>query len=278
MDDIRQSNEYSCYMSSQGWQTIKTNNTIAYSKKIPFFGTFIKIHRPKKISQKLIDKFEKLKNTFQIVVEPLNIEQENLLKSLNFKQIKTPYIPSKSLELNLSNSIEKIFNQLKKDCRYSIKKSSSIKLNILKTDEEILDFRNTWRSSLPIKRYVPSTKSITNLRDCFKKNCLILYSPKMKAGGVFLIAANKCYYWHGFTDKIGRKSLVQYQIIWQAILWAKKINVKIFDFEGLYDERFPNKDWIGFSHFKKSFGGNEINYPGGYQKSFGVFKLLAYLS
>ena len=32
--------------------------------------------------------------------------------------------------------------------------------------------------------------------------------------------------------------------------------LKIFDFEGIYDQRFPklNKGWIGFSNFKKGFG------------------------
>jgi lipid II:glycine glycyltransferase (peptidoglycan interpeptide bridge formation enzyme) len=41
---------------------------------------------------------------------------------------------------------------------------------------------------------------------------------------------------------------------------------KIFDFEGIYDSRFPIKSWLGFTHFKKQFGGNEIAYPGCYIK------------
>lgn len=50
-------------------------------------------------------------------------------------------------------------------------------------------------------------------------------------------------------------------------MWAKKRGCKIFDFEGIYDERFPNKSWLGFTHFKKSFGGYEVSYPGTYTKT-----------
>jgi lipid II:glycine glycyltransferase (peptidoglycan interpeptide bridge formation enzyme) len=74
------------------------------------------------------------------------------------------------------------------------------------------------------------------------------------------------YYWYGFTNDEGRTSLSQYTLLFQGILWAKKQGCKVFDFEGVYDPRFPNKSWLGFSHFKKSFGGYEVIYPGCYTK------------
>ncbi len=49
-----------------------------------------------------------------------------------------------------------------------------------------------------------------------------------------------------------------------AILLAKKSGCKVFDFDGIYDERFPIKTWLGFTKFKKGFGGKEIEYPGCY--------------
>jgi hypothetical protein len=37
----------------------------------------------------------------------------------------------------------------------------------------------------------------------------------------------------------------------------------MFDFEGIFDERYPksNRDWLGFSKFKSGFGGKEIYFP-----------------
>ena len=44
------------------------------------------------------------------------------------------------------------------------------------------------------------------------------------------------------------------------------MGAKILDFEGIFDERFPNKKWKGFTHFKKSFAGYEVEYPGAFSK------------
>lgn len=87
------------------------------------------------------------------------------------------------------------------------------------------------------------------------------------AGAIFLLADSIAYYWQAFTSKGGRGKLTQYKIVWEGILWAKKMGAKVFDFEGIYDERFPNKSWLGFTHFKKSFGGYEVEYPGAFIKN-----------
>jgi len=88
----------------------------------------------------------------------------------------------------------------------------------------------------------------------------------IEAGAIFLIGDEISYYWQAFSNNEGRKNFAQYRIVWEGILWAKKQGAKIFDFEGIYDERFPNKNWKGFTHFKKSFGGYEVEYPGAFIK------------
>jgi lipid II:glycine glycyltransferase (peptidoglycan interpeptide bridge formation enzyme) len=49
---------------------------------------------------------------------------------------------------------------------------------------------------------------------------------------------------------------------------AKKRGSLVWDFEGIFDQRFPNKDILGYTHFKKSFGGKEIEFPGAFTKWF----------
>ena len=94
------------------------------------------------------------------------------------------------------------------------------------------------------------------------------------AGALFVASDDIVYYWHGFTDEVGRKQMLQYQIIWKGILWGKARHKRIFDMEGIFDERFPIHGWKGFSHFKKSFGGEEVTFPGAFIKYFGVMKYL----
>jgi lipid II:glycine glycyltransferase (peptidoglycan interpeptide bridge formation enzyme) len=51
-------------------------------------------------------------------------------------------------------------------------------------------------------------------------------------------------------------------LVWEALKLAKKRGCRIFDFEGIYDERFPKAaaSWKGFTKFKEGFGGEKIVY------------------
>lgn len=48
----------------------------------------------------------------------------------------------------------------------------------------------------------------------------------------------------------------------QRILDAKTAGQKIYDFWGITTSSDPNHPWAGFTRYKKSFGGNEVNYAG----------------
>ncbi len=115
-------------------------------------------------------------------------------------------------------------------------------------------------------------KHLKALEKTFKKNFLLLLAldknKKPLAGAVILYSPKAAYYYLAATSKEGRKLLAQYPIVWEAIKESKKAGKTIFDMEGIYDERFPQKNWLGFSHFKKSFGGQEVKYPGCFSKRF----------
>jgi len=155
--------------------------------------------------------------------------------------------------------------QMKKDTRYGIRKAEKEKLQII----EVLDlkkFRQAWKKSVGWRKYVPSLKTLKRLEKTFGKKAIFLTANNL-ASTVILIANDSAYYYYAFTSKEGRKKFAQYLLVWEAIKLTKKRGCKIFDFEGIYDERFPIKAWKGFSHFKQSFGGKEIEYPGVFIKS-----------
>lgn len=80
------------------------------------------------------------------------------------------------------------------------------------------------------------------------------------AGALILIHDKISYYFHAASTPEGQKLSAPYLVVWEAIKLAKKKDCRVFDFEGIYDERFPIKSWKGFTHFKKSFGGKEVEY------------------
>jgi len=262
MRDVRQSEEYADYLSNTGWKIKKINNNYYYIKSFAFY-TIIKLQRPEKINLKDIKSItNNYRGMINLIIEPKNEEQEVGIRKLGFKQTN-PLIPSKTLVLDLKKSQKYIFSNFSKDARSAIRRNSQFSVNNLqKTNLE--EFHYTWKSSVPWGRHVLSAKNLKALKKSFGSNSLFLLSEN--SGGIFLNANNIGYYWHGFSNTEGRKAQTQYRIVWEGIKWAKKNGRKYFDFEGIYDERFPIKNWLGFSKFKGKFGGKKKEYSGAYRR------------
>lgn len=282
MTDIRQSKNYADYLKSQGWVVERIDNINYFIRKFPLIGSVLKIQRPKTIDFEIIQKLEKKYRAFQTIIEPNltfvnRISDHNLLSSSGFKLSRNPYLPSKTLHLDITKPLK--FN---KETRRAIRKGpffaeatkgrEVFSIKQYSTPDEIKKFHEAWKKSVNFSRYVPSLKSLLSLRKAFSNNTSTFLASHNKSGNIIGGALftrsshNIAYYWYGFTNSEGRTSLSQYSLLYSGILWAKRNNCKVFDFEGIYDNRFPNKSWLGFTHFKKSFGGTEVLYPGCYTK------------
>lgn len=277
MIDIRQSTNYAKYLKSQGWTIQRIDNINYFIRKIPLVGSVLKVQRPKRIDFNTINKLEKKYKVFQTIIEPdLGITvasfDHKMVMQNKFKLYKSPFLPTKTLYLDLTMSLEIIFQKFTKNCKYSIKKGEAFVIKEYSSPKNIKLFHTAWKKSVRFNRFVPSLESLLNLRKSFPNNHSTFLASHNKSGDIIGGALftrslhDFAYYWYGFTNKEGRTSLSQYSLLYSGILWAKKYNCKIFDFEGVFDERFPNESWLGFTHFKKSFGGIEILYPGCYSK------------
>jgi len=268
MTDIRQTLQYAKYLRQIGWEVERLSETNYFIKKVPLLGSVLKLQRPEELRYNDIKLLSAKHKAFQIIVEPKAELDAKFLKSVGYKLCRSPYLPTKTLQLDLTKSENIILVNLKKDARYLVRKTKN---NKCKEIENIEEFRNAWKKSVGLKRYVPPLSHLLALKKSFGKNSLFISAglpaeALAQAGAIFLIGDRIAYYWQAFTNKEGRKVSAQYQIVWQGILWAKKLGAKVFDFEGTYDKRFPNKSWKGFTHFKKSFGGHEVYYPGTFTK------------
>ncbi len=276
MTDIRQTKNYAIYLESQGWIVERIKNTNYFIKELPIIGSILKIQRPKEIDFKTIKRIEMKYKVFQTILEPDLLSFHDLIIQHGYKLSKSPFLPSKTLQIDITKSKNQIYRNFSKDCRYSIKRGESVVIKDCSTDNEIALFYNAWKKSVNFNRYVPSLKSLLKLKKSFPQNSSLFITSHNKTGSIiggaiFTTSSHDAsnyitYYWHGFTSNEGRTSLSQYSLLYHGILWAKKHDNKIFDFEGIYDDRFPLKSWQGFTHFKKKFGGTEILYPGCYTK------------
>ena len=249
MQDLRQSKEFAHYMEKINWRVGKEKNFQFYVRCLPVLGNFIKIPRPpKSINSRTINALAKKHHAFAVKVD---------------------YSPTKTLILDLKPKLEEILAQTKKDCRYEIKKAQKNQV-VIKKLEDIETFIKIWhRNALRRGFWIPFGKEIRNIYEAFGKNSYLLLAHQSPitnhqspiSGALILIHDKVAYYFHAASTLEGRKLSAPYLVVWEAIKLAKKKGCEIFDFEGIYDERFPIKSWKGFTHFKKSFGGYEVKYP-----------------
>ena len=265
MTDIRQTHQYSKYLTTTGWIIEEKDNTYYFIKRFSILGSVIKLQRPKNIDISYLETLSKKYKAFHIIIEPLNEKQVKELISGGYKLSKNPYLPSKTLLLDITRPQEVIFNNFKNDSRGYITKNATLQFKH-HSERSMSEFRQAWKMTVGLKRHVPSLKNLKSLNKTFGKNSLFITTKNMDAGAIFLIGEKTGYYWQAFTSKDGRKSKSQYNIVYEGMIWSKKMDAISFDFEGVYDERFPNRSWLGFTHFKKSFSGKSTLYPGAYTK------------
>ncbi len=270
--DLRQSLQYANYLSSQGWVVKRIDNTNYFIKNLPIIGSILKIQRPEKVDFKVIDKLCRKHRVFQIILEPKNKSQISSIETGGFKISKNPYLPTKTLQVDLTKSEKEIYADLKRNIRKGLKMGEETKIKVYSTPTELETFQKAWRKSVKFSRYVPGLESLLNLRKSFPQDYSIFLASHNIIGSIISgviftrVSHDSVNYMYGFASPEGRTSLAHASLLYQGILWGKKMGCKVFDFEGIYDDRFPNKSWLGFTRFKHSFGGFEVEYPGTYTK------------
>src|SRR3989344_4722536 len=95
MIDIRQSLHYANFLKSQGWivESLPAgkagiNNINYFIRKFPLIGSVLKVQRPERLDLNKVRNLANKYRSFQIVVEPKDESQSELLASNGFKLFK----------------------------------------------------------------------------------------------------------------------------------------------------------------------------------------------
>ena len=308
MTDLRQTKEFANFLKSQGWiietiseakpkktprgcaKALPRGETKAFIRKLPLTPfSIIKLQRPEMIDIQKINQLAKNHRALAIYIEPSlsTINYQLSTKKNGFHLSRSPFLPTKTIHLDLAQSQKQLLTDMKKDARYCIRKASLAGPTCKQVGPDgIKLFHQAWKRAVSWKRHVPPLKTLKNLKTAFGPKAIFLVAltkvtpgvelgqndvdtpgvDAILAGTIILLTKDTAYYYYAFTSKEGRKMMAQYLLVWEVIKIAKKQGCKIFDFEGIYDPRFPIKNWQGFSYFKKSFGGKEVEYPGCFVK------------
>ena len=268
MIDIRQTEKYNSYMTSLGWVVERVNNVNYFIKKLPFIGSFIKIQRPQRLDFNQINRMVKKYRAFQVIIEPCTTEHCPPIIEHGFKLSKSPYLPSKTIQIDTTKSESQLLKEMHHKTRYNIKTAKRNHV-IVRKSKDIESFVNLWLNAQPSRKFLKLGGSLLALSKAFDNNSHLLLAYKgneLLAGILMPETGEIAYYMYAAATGGGKKLFAPTLVTWEAIRLAKKLGCKIFDFEGIYDERFPLKSWLGFTRFKKSFGEKEIDYPGAFAK------------
>ena len=263
--DVRQSLEYAKYIESIGWQVEKINKGNVFVKKIPLVGFLIKIQRiSPPISFAEIEKLAEKHHAFQIILEPSFVPEtsHNPQISHGYKPLKSPFIPTKTLILDLGPSERQIFASLSKNKRRDIRIAE--KNNLINKEGSPEEFVQLKKKTLWKKRILPlgTEREILPLVKAFgdKAKIFIAYlstnpnkHPEPIAGTLLLFHNKTAYYWQAAATNTGKKFMAPTLLLWEAIKVSKKKGCETFDFEGIYDERFPQNKFPRNQMFRNLF-------------------------
>ena len=284
--DIRQSPIYGHFMEKIGWRMEQVGKWQAFIKQFLFLGSFIKIQRIKKpIPFAEIEELAKKYRAFKVAIEPDNPLEESLEKEFyehGYRINNSPFLPTKTLKVDLDLPVEQIFSLFREAKRRAVRRA--IKNGaVIKESDDIENFIQMKNNQLGILKFFlghfQKKEIIALWQTFFPKNAILLLAFKSAktdtssstqayassgdkpiAGVLLLFYDEVAYYWLAAATNEGKKLFAPSLLVWEAIKLAKKRGGRIFDFEGIYDPRFPQKSWSGFSKFKKGFGGKEITW------------------
>lgn len=178
--------------------------------------------------------------------------------------------PQKTLILDLNKSEDDLRKSMEAETRYAIRTAEKRGVEILchsTLEEKEKSFENFWEmfqetmSRSNLKSYSSNYfRELLRLHgDILTKLFLAKAEGRIIASAIFLFFGNTAVYLYAASKRGFGRFNGPSLIIHEAIMDAKKDGYKFLDLWGISYEK---KKWAGITAFKKSFGGEEINYAG----------------
>lgn len=271
--NVRQSQEYKNYLTRLGWfsEEIKNEKTKFYlfGKKFPLIGSYLRLVIPaKNFPIPDLERLVRKNRAFKIIIASTGFQAgqeeklpEKILAS-GYRYTNNTVLPTKTILIDL-NSLDKAWRGFTPAKQRAIRAAQKrgLKVFLAKDESEFLKLK---QSQLRPFGFLLN-KEIKSLWNTFrsgqKADILLASDDSGKVlAGVFLLFHDKiAYYWMASSTKEGKTNYAPSLLVWEALKLAKKRECKVFDFEGIEDERIKEtKSWRGFTLFKRGFGGKII--------------------
>lgn len=292
--DIRQSPQHAAYLRSIGWiiehipTTQKHRPIQVYLLRIPVLNWhFAKLQRysycpEEQALRKLFRKYHVFAFSFEpgMMSEIENKKHEALMKKFRGKIDSSVYVPSATQILDLTKPISELRADFDANARRLTRPQIHQQIDtIIKpvTEWPQESIQKFWDAGRATNKHWHLTRNLfERLVEHYQSKAhfavsMDASSKEWLSGILLLNTPDQLNYFQAWAGKKARKNGAHFWTVFKSLEYGKKIGCKIFDFEGMYDARFPRKSWRGFSNFKSKFGGEFVKFPGCFTR----FHLLA---
>ena len=197
-----------------------------------------------------------------------NSENREVFQKNGFLDAPMHILAENTWLLNLEKSEEEIISQMEKTHRYLIKRceKEGVKV-IIGEDSDLTDFNKLHDETAKRHHFHRfSRKYILDEFESFaKEKQAVLFKAYLPNGeldssAIIIYYGQMAAYRHGASLNLDKKLSTSYLIQWEAIKEAKRRGVKWYNFWGVAPENASkNHPFYGITHFKKGFGGLEID-------------------
>lgn len=289
--DARQTPEWGEYLTGIGWKYKKIDNTFVFIRPLNFLPlSVIKIQHPiGPLPFSKIDDLARQNKALLAVIEPhiYNYDEQAFMQNGYTKSVLR-YAHTATIKMDVKSTETELFKKFSENAKRNIKKSQNYNLHVKsifykneKTEKEFKAFYNLLVNLRTMKKFkTPDYNEYLKKITAFKKSSVLLFAYEKNnpdpIAAVWYVYFNNVisYFQTGITDK-GYDVLANYLLVWEGLKLAKKLKLDVFDFETIYDPRYPtdHTGWKGYTVFKKKFHGTEIEYPPSWIKLYNpVFK------
>lgn len=273
-----QSKAWEKYEQLEGHQTLYLDNNdysvLAILKSTPVgnylfcpYGPYLQDHNSlprvlddlKTLAHEQKAFFIRIEPTFPL--DPTYAKELNLHKSHDIDPAHTWTIDLTQDESDISKAIEK--NKLR---HWRIHEKKGVSFRTTKDPDSITILSNLLNNLGKRNKFTPQDEA--HLKNQLKSGFATLYVAEFDhqpiAAALVYDHDKVRYYAHAATDSAHRKLMAGTSLLVQIIVDAKKAGCKIFDFWGITTSNDPSHPWYGFTQYKKSFGGQQVDYAGTY--------------
>lgn len=269
MEDIRQTDGWKGYLVDKGWQVVSVRAEDGIHKMNAFIIPLgILGLKMMKVQRSAYDpnwkELRAIKRKYKVVssvIEPLRVQDPLGYKMAGYRLSRMPYLATKTYITDLTQTEKQLWKNLSENARRQIVKNKEVVVEELGVNE----FFRLWKINSKI--WTMKTKELESILERFKGKAKLIVSRSGKiyhSGLLILHTRDMANYYQTWTSSEGRVSGAHYKLVWEEMLRAKRAGLKYFDLEGIYDERWPQKRWVGFTEFKRRFGGEQVAFPGSF--------------